>query len=196
MLSQQALDWWFSPWAYALNSAGLMPYATDPLGQRDGYRLWCEKAGVAADLPLAINPRWEVAFTNSGEELMATARLFRGLVLAREHDHEKLAAMPFNDRKWCTSVASTQPLRPSWENGTGPQEPIEIEGLLDMALRLQHGFPGAWSRLRLALPADVCKTVESLMQQVRADQASIDASATRAQRCWHMCRGRAEASDE
>lgn len=193
MLSQQAIDWWFSPWSYALNAAGLLPHTTDTLGQRDGYRMWCDNAGVAADLPRAGDPRWEAAFTTSGEELIYTARLFRGLMLAREHNYEKLAALSFSDRKWCCSLASTQPLRSAWQDGIDSQESIDTEGLLDIALRLQHGFPGSWSRLRLTLSPDIAETVEALMQDIHEDGASLDASIVRAQRCWRICRARAMA---
>ena len=191
MLSQQSIDWWFSPWSYALSAADLLPHTTDILGQRDGYRMWCDKAGVAADLPRVGDPRWEAAFTVSGEELMSTARLFRGLMLAREHNYERLAGLSFADRKWCCSVASTQPLRPVWQDGTGPEEAIDAEGLLDIALRLQHGFPGAWSRLRLTLSPDVAETVDALMHGIHEDRESLDASVARAQRCWRICRARA-----
>lgn len=194
MLSQQTLDWWFSPWSYALNTADFLPYASNMLGQRDGYRLWCRNAGIAADLPQQGDPRWETAFTTSGDELMVTARLFRGLLLAREHAQEKLAALPLSERKWCCSVASTQPLRPTWQSDTAQHEVIEVEGLLDIALRLEHGFPGAWSRLCLTLAPAVVEKVSALMQCVHKDLASLDDSAARAQRCWRLCRMRAQAS--
>lgn len=193
MLSQQALDWWFSPWTYAAGGAGFLPLAAEGLGQRDGYRLWCGKANVAAELPSACDPGWEAAFITSGDELMATARLFRGLMLAREQNLDKLAGLPIADRKWCCSIASTQPLRPVRHDGAGRPESIDVEGLVDIAVRLEHGFPGAWPRLRLTLPETVASGVDALMPHVHEDRAALDTSTVRAQRCWRLCRARVSA---
>jgi hypothetical protein len=155
---------------------------------RDGYRLWCARLGVAAEFPEEFDPAWHVAGIRDSEELMRSARLFGGLFAARAHDQEALSQLGIEQRKWCAGVASVQPLRgweglPAWR-GAG----IEVRGLGELAVRLENGFPGMWSRLRLMLPQSCIEPVEAALKQARSATAADAASNGRALRCWRMCR--------
>jgi hypothetical protein len=189
MLPQPFFNWWFAPWTYASNVRVRLPFASDWLGQRDGYRMWCEQTKVAADLPERFDPAWHVAMADGGAELIAIARLFAGLIAAREHNQAVLGQLAFADRKWCVSIAATQPLRGCRELPYGPEDAIEVRGLLELARRLEPAFPGLWSRLRLMLPAAICDRVEELLEPALAAE-NAEVSAVRAQRCWTLCRGR------
>lgn len=192
MLPQSFFDWWFAPWAYAVEIRGRLPLETDHLGRRDGYRLWCREAQVVADLPQCFDPGWHVAASTGGDELLASARLFGGLIAAREHNGPVLAELAFDDRKWCASIAATQPLRGCAEAGIAPTDTIVVRGLLELALRLEHGFSGMWARLRLGLPVEIAERVDALLRTVHVDDLAPDGTALRAQRCWTLCRRRAE----
>src|SRR3990167_9934149 len=111
MLPHAFVDWWFAPWSYAHAGAAHLPLAADHAGRRDGYRLWCEQAGIAADIPGNFDPAWSDAVCRDGTQLIAGARLFAGLIAAREHEQRLLDALAFSERKWCVSVAATQPLQ-------------------------------------------------------------------------------------
>lgn len=191
MLPHFFFDWWFAPWAFARADAQCLPLSADWLGQRDGYRLWCAELGVVADLPESLDPAWHVAAVESGEELCGAARLFAGLIAAREHNQQVLGELPFADRKWCVSIAATQPLRGAGTLPYAADDDITVRGLVELARRLEPGFPGIWSRLRLTLPAEVAARVDCLLEAALGPGRSIDASAIRAQRCWTLCRGRA-----
>jgi hypothetical protein len=195
MLPDSFLDWWFAPWACTGATSVALPAQTDLLGQRDGYRLWCDKAGVVTAFPAAFDAGWQVAMAQDSEELMATARLFAGLFAARTHDHPALAQLPIADRKWCMSIAPTQPLTACKDLPFDDDDGLEVRGLIELARRLEVDFPGFWSRLRLLLPADTGDRVESLLQLALQSNEGRGNSPMRAQRCWSMCRvhaGRAE----
>jgi len=192
MLPEAFLDWWFAPWTYAAPQPHLRPLPEQRLAQRDGYRLWCARAGLEADLPRSFDPAWHGAAVANGGELSAAARLFSGLIAARAHDETILRQLPFADRKWCASVAATQPLQgcgiaPGAEAADTP----EARGLLELAWRLQAAFPGMWPRLRLSLAPELAGRVDRALDGMAAAQVKGTAGAVRAQRCWQLCRTRA-----
>lgn len=190
MLSPDFLDWWFAPWTYAANVPSHLELAQDYVGQRDGYRMWCEEARIGTNLPAQFDPSWHTVIPDSGEELLATAQLFAGLIAAREHNQEVLAKLAFADRKWCVSIAATQPLSGSAQIPYKVGESAEVRGLMELARRLEHGFPGLWARLRLMLPKSLAERTEKLLQATTAAGEKIEASPTRAQRCWLLCQSR------
>jgi hypothetical protein len=195
MLPHFFFDWWFAPWGYAVNAPGHLPLAADLLGQRDGYRLWCEQARVTADLPETFDAGWQVVLGANDSELIATARLFAGLLAAREHNQSALAELPFADRKWCVSVAATQPLRSCEDVAYAAGDSIEVRGMFELARRLEHGFSGLWSRLRLILSPALAARVDSLLLDAAPAAESAGTSSTRAQRCWTLCRARVSSAD-
>jgi hypothetical protein len=191
MLPSAFIDWWFAPWSYATGLAHL-PTASDVLGRRDGYRSWCAAARVDPDMPPRFDPAWHIVAAVDGAELTAAARLFAGLLAAREHDRAALGGLSFADHKWCVSVAATQPLLRCSQVHDGADEPIEVRGLVELADRLELGFPGLWTRLRLTLPLDTANRIERLRQDAPASAGKSDAGVMRAQRCWRLCRDRIE----
>lgn len=191
MLPHAFVDWWFAPWSYAHRVDAHLPLAADRLGQRDGYRLWCDRTGIAADLPGNFDPAWSDAVCTDGSQLKATARLFAGLMAARDHEQPVLDALPFAERKWCISIAATQPLLRCRQARYSTADAIEVRGLVELARRLKNGFPGLWPRLRLMLPAGEAAQVDRLLDTAVA--TASDTSAVRAQRCWRLCRNYAAA---
>jgi hypothetical protein len=201
ILPEWFLDWWFAPWQYAgaaarmyAGAAARMAHADDVIALRDGYRLWCEQAHVAADLPASFDKEWHIACTTNGDELVRTARLFAGLFAARAHEQEALNELSLADRKWCAGIASIQPVRamvtyPAKEPGS-----IDVSGLAELAMRLEQAFPGMWSRLRLMLPPSGAGKVDAILGQMPSAAPDNAASVTRIRRCWQMCRQRASAS--
>ena len=195
MLSDAFLDWWFAPWDYAGDPPGLVAGA-DLLARRDQYGPWCAAAGIEASLPGVFDPGWQVAATHSGAELRQTARLFGGLVAARARIQPVLDGMALDERRWCMSVALTQPLAASPGLAFDPAAAADgdlatVLGLAELAHRLAHGFPGAWPRLRLLLPAALDECVTRLAPPAPATEPATAAPQARAQRCWQMCRARA-----
>jgi hypothetical protein len=195
MLPDSFFEWWFTPWAYAVNASAQMPAPPDWLGQRDGYRIWCKQAGVPADLPAHLDPGWHVVTGDGPPEMMATARLFAGLIAAREHNQSVLGELAFADRKWCVSIAATQPLRGWQEAPYAADDPIEVRGMFEMARRVEQRFNGLWSRLRLIVPPAIASRVDSLLEVAGVGAENADASAARAQRCWTMCRARVSSTN-
>jgi hypothetical protein len=196
MLPDSFVDWWFAPWTCTAAPAAALPAQTDLLGQRDGYRLWCEKAGVVTAFPAAFDAGWQVAMMRDAQELMATARLFAGLFAARLHDHAALSLLPIADRKWCMSIAPTQPLTACKDLPFDGDDGLEVRGLIELARRLEVDFPGFWSRLRLLLPVETGERVERLLQPALQSNEGRGSSPLRAQRCWSMCRTRAGRVEE
>ncbi|MFC7516071.1 hypothetical protein ACFQUU_13735 [Herbaspirillum sp. GCM10030257] len=189
MLSSAFIDWWFEPWVYAESAVPALHAVTARAGRRDGYRIWCEQARVAPDLPMQFDPAWQIAAVDSATTLVGAARLFAGLIAARQHDSAVLDELGFDERKWCVSVAATQPLvgcRDVFADG----DTIELRGLCEIARRLDKDFPGLWSRLRLLLAPELATSLETRL--ALASRAPSDPSATRAQRCWALCRNQAE----
>ncbi|MES2742998.1 MAG: hypothetical protein V4754_18905 [Pseudomonadota bacterium] len=197
MLSDEFLDWWFTPWDYALDAgaadagwqrAGL---TAGPLGARDAYRVWCGRAGIVAELPRELQPGWHVAGTVDGAQLLGTARLFGGLLAVREQERAMLAALSLEEHRWCAAIASTQPLGRLLRPAPGlPAASLEAYGLAELAWRLEYGFAGMWPRLRLLLEGDLVRHVDALLAHGRRDVVALEAGAARGQRCWQMCRQR------
>ncbi len=189
------LDWWFTPWDYAAERENLLPQATGLAAQRDGYRLWCSRAGIAPDLPPHFDASWQVVVLRKRNDFMRCARLFGGLFAAREHDFDELGRLPREIRLWCLSVALTQPLqtarpRSRRESSDG----VEARGLLELALRLEQGFPGMWPRLALMLPPPLSALLASALA-VCNDAAPAEFAGperARLQRCWKICAARAK----
>lgn len=195
MLPSSFFDWWFSPWAYAADPELRLPLALDRFAQRDGYRLWCSLADVDPDLPPHFHAGWSIAVTSGGTEFIAAARLFAGLMAAREHDQTMLGQLTFEDHKWCVSVAATQPIIRCPQVEYAPDESIEVCGLVELARRLESGFPGLWSRLRLTLPRGLVDKVTVRLRDAAIATVESDAALIRAQRCWRMCTTRIESKD-
>ena len=187
MLSDHFIDWWFAPWRYAAASpAGLAP-APDLLAQRDQYGLWCAQAGVRPDVPSRFDPGWQVAAVGAAPQLRKGAELFGGVIAARGQDQAALGRLVLAERRWCMSIALTQPLKGCCERQFDPRDPVELQGLTELARRLERGFPGLWPRLRLQLPAALAGQVHALLPAALADPVPAAASEARVQRCWQMC---------
>lgn len=191
MLSDTFIDWWFAPWSYAASAPARLQPAVDLLAQRDQYGFWCAEAGVRADFPTDFDPGWQVAAVRAGTELRKAAELFGGLIAARGQDQPVLGSLPIPDRKWCLSIAITQPLKGCREVQFLPTDPAEVRGLTELARRLEHGFPGIWTRLRLLLPEQLANRVDTLLPAALAEWSPAAGPEARAQRCWQMCRVRA-----
>lgn len=195
------LDWWFAPWCLPHAPQAWPGGVTQPgpLARRHGYRLWCGAAGIPADLPAAGDPAWHGLASCTGETLARAARLYGGLLAARERDARALAALPLPERRWCMSVALTQPLpalvpgiQPS-EPAAGTADPINLNetdglarrGLAELACALDTAFTGLWPRLRLLLPPALADAVAP------PAVAPAAASSARLPRCWRLCVSRA-----
>lgn len=190
MLPQFLFEWWFEPWAYALNAEPHIKPSPGRLAQRDGYRSWCRRHAVPERIPDEFDAAWSVAASTSGAELIFAARMFGGLVAAREQDLKVLNALSPADRKWCLGIAATQPLRACRSLHYAPDEPVETRGLVELARRLEQGFPGMWSRLKLMLPPALSDRTGELLQAALSSGDGVETSAARAQRCWRLCRDR------
>lgn len=191
MLSDAFFKWWFEPWTYARESSAHLPMAGDELARRDGYRLWCKEANVQPDFPPQFDPAWSAVATMDSEELTGAARLFAGLIAVRAFDQAVLHALSMDDRRWCASIAATQPLSGVRAVCGAATDAVEIRGLAELAARLEREFPGMWSRLRLLLPDASGKRVDELLANHR-HLGEVTASAmARALRCWRFCCTRA-----
>ena len=180
-LSDDFFQWWFSPWSYG--GPALPDACRGVLAGRDVYRHWCAAAGVRAQLPDQADWRWQDAACSDGERLQHAAELFGGMLAARRQRLDELAAMAPATRRWCLSVALTQPLA-DW-SGELPESLRNVRGrgLLELALRLEQAFPGMWSRLRLLLPEDLGRQLAPLL----AARAMALPLRDRDRRCWLMC---------
>lgn len=193
-LSDSFIDWWFNPWSYsdeegqseAQTSALSTLTSSDPLARRDTYRLWCAELKVAADLPPHFDPAWSIAATAEPKEFAATLRLFGAVIAACGRDEPLLGELPFDDRRWCMSIASTQALTAA----PRPAASLAERGALELKDRLDAGFYGIWSRLRLLLAPTLREAVDR--QSGESSRALLAAGAVaRGQRCWRLCRERA-----
>jgi hypothetical protein len=193
MLPDFLVDWWFSPWTYVPVAPIQLLEGAYVLAQRDGYRMWCEQGGISTALPAQFDPEWHVAVVD-GASLVAAARLYAGLFAARAQDQRVLAALRFEDRKWCMSIAATQPLTACRQLSYGTDDALEVRGLVELGRRLECEFPGMWARLRLSLPEQLGKSTEVLVQEAVALNEERGKSSVRAQRCWLLCRIRAQAA--
>ena len=189
MLSTTFIDWWFAPWRYAIDTASTK-VDDDLVSQRDGYRNWCNEAGIASDLPTQFDPHWTSAAVSDAHLLEQAASLFMGLIAARQPlqtHHSTLNLLAFDDRKWCLSLAATQ-LLPSYAvDYPGADDSLAARGLAELAIRLNSGFPGIWSRLQMTLPPLDREDVNVRMQNSWADRDTVTRGAVRSQRCWRLC---------
>src|SRR5450830_1205496 len=190
-LAPTFLDWWFAPWNYLDGHA--LALADGMLAQRDGYRSWCARAGLAAEFPSRFDAAWHIAALQRSQELRRCAALFGGLFAARTHSQASLAQLPREQQRWCMSVAMAQPLA-SAGVVLGPDAGAEEQGLAELALRLERRFPGMWSRLALLLPTHLALALgQSVRQVLAAGAVESDAANLRAQRCWKICLERVRA---
>lgn len=190
------LDWWFAPWRYAHRPQP--PLCQGLLAQRDAYRDWCRVAGVAADLPASGDLRWQMTIRDR-EEFNHAVTLYGGLFAARQRDQAELACLTLPQRRWCLSVALTQPLQP-W-SGPLPEElraiGVRARGMAELALRLERAFPGLWSRLRLLLPEHEAHQMAQVLTPALSASASASALSSlpreRERNCWQLCLAQARA---
>jgi hypothetical protein len=175
------------------SNTDFLPQATDTLAKRDGYRLWCQGANVEPDLPARFDAGWCFTESFSSASLVGSIQLFSGLMAARAKDFRKLEHFDTFSRKWCLSVAATQPSIPSFDYGafTRSSDLLLLLAYSELQTHLESQFLGVWSRLRLLL-ADVDITKLSNFHSTHnADNAAQTMfSSSRAQRCWRMCLNR------
>jgi len=185
-LSDDFIQWWFAPWLYG---GPALPDACDGvLACRDVYRHWCAGANVLAHIPDQADLQWQDAMCLDGERLQHAAELFGGALAARRQRWEELAGLAPARRRWCLSVALTQPLS-DWSDGLPDGlRNVRERGLLELALRLERAFPGMWSRLRLLLPRDLDRQLAPLLV-AQAKPGNL-LPRDRDRRCWLMCLAR------
>ena len=189
MLSDAFIDWWFAPWRYAITPS-LSAVNEDLVSQRDGYRNWCAQAAVPSELPPQFDPHWSSAAVSNADLLTQSASLFMGLIAARQPlkaQQQTLNLLAFDDRKWCLSLAATQLLPAYAVDHPDSDEDCAIRGMSELAIRLNSGFPGLWSRLQMMLLEADRAAVQLRVQNNWADHDVIARSATRSQRCWRLC---------
>lgn len=198
-LQPDFVEWWFAPWNYACHWSSDMDLPAGQVGRRDGYALWCHKAGVQAQFPALLDGGWQIAALSSRTRLEKIATLFAGLLAAREKNLKGMNGLNVEDRRWCISIAGLQPLLGLAANtrirGAAPGT-VE-RGLLELRGWLEFGFPGMWSRLRHLLHEDLARSIDDSAGafQPGHDMESVSAAAIRrAQRCWQLCADRALAS--
>lgn len=182
-LSDGFLDWWFAPW----DLGGDPPAFSDGasvLARRHGYRIWCDAAGVPADLPASWDSGWQVLAVSDSALLRRAAGLYAALLAARLARHAQLTALPLAERRWCMGVAVTQPLQALTE--PGPATALQEWGVAELAGALEAGFVGLWPRLRLVLGVDAFDI---------APGSATPGASTRSLRCWRMCLDRAARVD-
>jgi hypothetical protein len=186
-MSPSFFEWWFSPWNNVDKSWDILRSNGDILAQRDGYRMWCAKADVTPSLPVLYDDLWTEVMTDDPDLLLNSARLFIGIIAACEHNQVILHSLTPDARRWCVSVAATQPLLFLCKATYLESDSIEIHGLVEFAARLNCGFPGLWSRLRLLLPALLANRVSKLLESGLDITRYSSSSKTRSKRCWRLC---------
>ncbi|WP_326940515.1 hypothetical protein [Actimicrobium sp. GrIS 1.19] len=187
------VDWWFAPWSYA-SAATHASADADLVGRRDAYRDWCASMEVPGEFPLQFDPGWHCAVSTDGAELQHTAALFMGLIAARSADQAALSSLSLADRRWCLSIAATQPLQAFAVAHPDSDDTLAGCGLAELAIRLEQGFPGLWPRLRLTLPGELRTAVGLRADNRWPDADHVGRAARRSQRCWRLCRQRSEES--
>lgn len=113
-----------------------------------------------------------------------------GLIAARQplQTHQAtLNLLTFDDRKWCLSLAATQLLPPYSVDYPNAEDALATRGLAELAIRLNSGFPGMWSRLQMTLPEADRASVAMRIQNSWADRDTVTRGAVRSQRCWRLC---------
>lgn len=206
MLSADFIDWWFAPWRNATMPTSPAPNIKNPIGTtddlvglRDGYRDWCAQASISSELPQNFDPQWSDTALIPHEDLPRAAGLFMGLIAARQPFQTQqisLNKLAFEDRKWCLSLAATQHLPAYSVDHPDADDSLVTRGLAELALRLNAGFPGLWSRLQLRLQETHRCAVQLRIQNSWADRDTIAHSAKRSQRCWRLCMQRSQHRSE
>ncbi len=191
MLSETFIDWWFSPWTLGADTTSDTG-ENGLIAQRDRYRTWCASAEVPGDLPRHFDPSWSTLAMMDGPTMQYAASLFMGLITARQSDQEALRALPLSDQKWCRAIAATQPLHAYVVAHPESTDTLDICGLAEIAIRLDQGFPGLWSRLQLHLSEQSRVSIKLRKQSNWATPEDILRSSTRSQRCWRLCQQRSE----
>lgn len=191
MLTPTFLDWWFAPWAYAGTGSTVLGLATDTLGLRDAYPIWCDAHQVDTAFPDSFDPAWQHAAATDASLFETAAGLFGGLISARANDQKVLRAISQEQRRWCMSVAITQPLQP-WSGWTELGSDVTgeahvVRGLIELVRRIEPACPGMWSRLRLLVAPDTAAQVDAAYERIRTSGAPELGNVQRAQRCWSMC---------
>lgn len=179
----------------AANNFVVSSMTNDVVSQRDGYRDWCSQASISSELPHQFDPQWCDTALIKPAGLQRAAELFMGLIAARQplQTHRTtLNKLPFDDRKWCLSLAATQLLPAYSVDHPEADDSLVTRGLAELAIRLNAGFPGLWSRLQLRLPPTHRAAVQLRIQNSWADRETITRSAVRSQRCWRLCTQRSE----
>lgn len=198
-LSSGFLDWWLAPWQLA-HAPALWPNGAGepgPLARRHGYRMWCDAAGVPADLPERFEPVWQGLAALDSTALDEAACLYAGLLAARAHDAGQLALLPLAQRRWCMSVAQTQPLvalSAPVQPGHAGQDALVQRGLAELARALADGFPGLWPRLRLLVPPGRLLSLAGDGPGTAQIPVTAPAALARVSRCWSLCAAHAGAS--
>lgn len=191
MLSPAFLDWWYSPWAYASSEFNIYPHATAEIAKRDAYRLWCRSVDVVPELPFRFDTGWCFTESFSTSSLLGSACIFAGIMAARAKDFANLAFLDLETRRWCLSVAATQPTRSSqaYRIQAHDKDCFMSIALVELQRHLDEHFPGLWSRIRLLLPLDYHAPTDRL-GFTASGTADAMFSNSRAQRCWRICLNR------
>lgn len=193
MAPEEFLSWWFAPWRWAGAAAEEVPYARDEIARRDGYRSWCARNEVPAALPADADHAWMALAATEGPALLATARLFGGLLAARGQDRALLSQLAAPERRWCMSIASLQPLAPSSAARYAARDGLEVRGMIEACRYVERDFPGIWPRLRLLLEPALGDRVSVLLKRTAREAAPPPHAKERVLRCWQLCRRRAGA---
>jgi hypothetical protein len=195
ILGQDFLDWWFAPWHY-LDMAGLPGLGDKLVARRDGYRAWCEQAGLTPDLPGLFDPGWQSAALQHAALLRHRAGLFGGLFVARARAQDMLKTLTPEARSWCQRVSLAQPLTRCVADSALFSEAspdVVMVGLAELAWRLEQDFPGMWTRLRWLLDPPERTHLDLALSSARRQQASESpAAGRRALRCWQFCSARSQ----
>lgn len=197
-LQPEFVEWWFAPWNYVRSWPSDLDLPAGQVGRRDGYALWCERAGVQAQFPARLEGGWQIAALTSRVRLENIAMLFAGLLAAREKDLKGMNGLNVEDRRWCISIAGLQPLLglAGGSRVDGAVPTTLQRGLLELRAWLEACFPGMWSRLRHLLPQAQARLIDASAPAVPDMEELSGAALRRAQRCWQLCADRAMASDE
>lgn len=187
-LSDDFIDWWFAPWRAAADPP---PHAAmaGTLSLRDGYQAWCAQLDLPPGLPRDLDAAWAQASGTDPAALGAAARLYGGLLAARNQDAPALATLPAAERTWCLSTAATQPLACYGRDLYLAGDTLALRGLCELACHLEAAFPGLWPRLRCGIDAASAARIDELLSAM--PQPLGGATASRVRRCWLLCRARA-----
>jgi len=189
MLSDSFIDWWHAPWSDAIEAPAM--YGEDHFGRSDAYMLWCEHAGMNAALPTTFDTGWSMLENLRHEELSGIARLFGGIIAARAHALDFSAQLSLIERKWCASIASTQPLNMAPGAAYTAADGLNLMGLTELAWRVERDFCGLWPRVALRIEKPVRSRIVQILGNIPAFPEETRSGTLRAQRCWQISRRQA-----